>query len=81
MAESWTDRRGVVTGPFNIEPWQPIETAPKDGRQILAFEVDLGICIAEWAYCDWYLDRDSQGGAGYNDVTLTHWMPLPEAPQ
>lgn len=67
--------------------WQPIETAPKDGTDFLAFKTQVlgGPCIC---VCTW-LDSDhpSYDGetphvawdhSGFWDAT--HWMPLPSAP-
>lgn len=65
--------------------WQPIETAPKDGTEILG-------CIAwskkfKTSVCLWRRSRYG-GPAGYfarrgtyEQVNLTHWMPLPEPPK
>ena len=61
--------------------WQPIETAPKDGRKILGFDPSLlGIVIAEWDRAGWYVDRGSQDGLGFENTPLTHWAPLPDPP-
>lgn len=57
--------------------WQPIETAPKDGRRILTFRY-LGdgykVRVAYYAKEHW---RNAQG---HNALTATHWMPLPAPP-
>ena len=60
--------------------WQPIETAPKDGRLVLirtaAGDEWAGTFTAHWS-------RHSNGWF-YSDHRThprpTHWMPLPPAP-
>jgi hypothetical protein len=64
--------------------WQPIATAPKDGRYILAYGLEDGIecyhvvCWDDetaphyfWATLD---------GPSYHQALFTWWMPLPAAP-
>lgn len=58
--------------------WQPIETAPKDGRAVLIAAVDGTddiIRIANWnqQHNAWITD------AGF--PSPTHWMPLPAPPE
>jgi len=65
--------------------WQPIETAPKDGRQILAFrpaapaygDEQIVICRTTAAK-----NFAWDGGDNYTDRanTATHWQPLPPPP-
>jgi hypothetical protein len=65
--------------------WEPIATAPKDGRPVLlAVTEDPPGFVAE-GYCQ--TDRDTWYAANthYTDYTdgqlfPSHWMPLPEAP-
>lgn len=66
--------------------WQPIETAPKDGTDVLLFR--LGMCgnplppmVAGWFH------NGEDGGWCSEDFidewlrgTFTHWMPLPAPP-
>lgn len=57
-------------------PWQPIETAPKDGTWVLLYDVCDYMVVAVWDYDGWYdLAEDT---AHYHP---THWMPLPPKPK
>jgi hypothetical protein len=64
-----------------VSPWRPIETAPKDGTDILA-------CFgANCLVVGWDDDPEHPGfswitadGPRYPDQRFTHWMPLPPAP-
>ena len=67
--------------------WQPIETAPKDGTEVLVCRT-YGERRTEYAvaHCyeggEWH-DMGDIGWAGMYggpDNQPTHWMPLPEAP-
>jgi hypothetical protein len=71
---------------MGAQEWQPIETAPKDGRPILGF----GICDGEVsgrgvepaaAVVEW-CGSWTVGATDYYGVTMeaTHWMPLPDPP-
>lgn len=66
------------------EGWKPIETAPKDGREIILFFPTYNENqIAVYRY-----NEDGElaweGIGGWSDVegeyAPTHWMPLPPAP-
>ena len=61
--------------------WKTIDTAPKDGTEILCYPSDeSSVCIVEW-------NPDRNGGSwvdpceGYYTFKPTHWMPLPKAPE
>ena len=59
--------------------WLPIETAPKDGTEILVYT--RSECFYVVAYDDvfsapWRIRNDE----GLNRAVPTHWMPLPDAP-
>jgi hypothetical protein len=76
-----------------MSEWQPIETAPKDGTEIIVFHPEGGVCAA---FCpgddfDWHcMDGSntivgSRSGRSIPSMTSfihppTHWMPLPEPP-
>jgi hypothetical protein len=66
--------------------WQPIETAPKDGTEILVFYERAGarfVHIAWWENHSnnfwFYLSSVSQDALG-GDNAPTHWMPMPVVP-
>ena len=76
--------------------WQPIETAPKDGTHILAWNYESRFYLPP--YICWFgqdmnepdenkrewLTRDGDGwstGYYYTPCKPTHWMPLPDAPE
>ena len=64
--------------------WQPIETAPKDGTQVIAAGRNFGAStdwhrvIAEWRENAW-VGEDFMMGETYD--YLTHWQPLPAPPK
>lgn len=75
--------------------WQPIETAPKDGTEIilgvklrwnkLALDT-LESRIGTGFYCAgafWYLPEKSiwRNRIGQHTLQPTHWMPLPKQPK
>lgn len=69
-----------------MSAWQPIETAPKDGTDILVcctHNLPNGDwCTIQWV--DWAVNDDHWPVYRSRiDVPFapTHWMPLPEAPQ
>jgi len=61
--------------------WQPIETAPKDGRWILVVNSFGAIFMVardtESTIDEWLTGQDSY----VRSTFLTHWMPLPEPPR
>lgn len=65
--------------------WQPIETAPKDGTDVLLYEPsNLGSEIYSGHYGG-FLGRGGYWGCltceGRCDMHPTHWKPLPNPPQ
>lgn len=63
--------------------WHPIETAPKDGTEILAY-AHKGrdfFGVAQWAEkADWN-PRSVAGWFWPYAIRPTHWMPLPASPR
>jgi hypothetical protein len=70
--------------------WQPIATAPKDGRVVLLWYggVFVGLVMAWWQEA---IPADDGGariparwediGEGFTVNDATHWMPLPAPPE
>ena len=69
-----TNRNGRT---WAMSEWQPIETAPRDGTEILLWEDGyiLGSWVEEYGY---FADPD---GHLWKNRQPTHWMPLPAPPQ
>lgn len=59
--------------------WQPIETAPRDGKTLLMWApgFGLGALVLYWMNDYW---REPANGLGLK-VEPTHWMPLPPPPR
>ena len=62
-----------------MSEWQPIETAPKDGSDVLVWWPDwmaqpIRVAHYEQRHDIWLTGRDSAA------QPPTHWMPLPAAP-
>lgn len=72
--------------------WQPIETAPKDGTEILVLFKRLGVKCVAWTtrwndptdeHAHWHIDdckHDPYPLRGYNEEDEIGWMPLPRPP-
>jgi len=58
--------------------WQPIETAPKDGKWILGYYLGIGV---EIIYFDEENERFEKAMSVIECSEPTHWMPLPEPPK
>lgn len=63
-----------------MDEWQPIETAPKDGRTVL-------VCVADSHFDPSIAHYEDAWGVLQADFSFhilnerpTHWMPLPAPP-
>lgn len=71
-----------------MSEWQPISTAPKDGRLVLLFAGNAMMCAAydfgddEWIYAYTDVHREGAPGLFYCSYAInpSHWMPLPDPP-
>lgn len=68
-----------------MERWQPIETAPKDGTNVLLINRALNQAAGLWmnsiSGVGWYLRSGIRPDVFFNShYGPTHWMPLPAAP-
>jgi len=67
--------------------WQPIETAPKDGTDILILTKKHGIRVARhepWAWAKdvvWFIALNDGPSGGTFAHDATHWMSLPHPPE
>ena len=68
--------------------WQPIETAPKDGAEFLAYDpVSNRADVCEWNEmlgCVWQSQADGEFGPDEGEFrgdSASHWMPLPQPPE
>jgi len=66
-----------------MSDWQPIETAPKDGTNVLLAWPYISRCAIMGYYhpeCRQWLEAGA-GWTGYSShYPPTHWMPLPALP-
>jgi hypothetical protein len=61
---------------YDPNPWQPIETAPRDGTPVLVTDGDT--CeVAKCFGSGWLTNEGYDFEYGTWDVELTHWMPIP----
>ena len=56
--------------------WQPISTAPTDGRRFLFWNGEY-VCVAQFVMGKFFA---AQGYPANGIPKATHWMPLPEPP-
>jgi hypothetical protein len=84
---AWNRRAEHVAGPA----WQPIATAPKDGRDLLLWEAGSFVpFVGAWRdgrRPGWHCDTEHYDTDGNACVVsklwqegITHWMPIPPAP-
>ena len=64
-----------------VEAWQPIETAPKDGSDVLVIG-ESGVHVARFVGTNSSVNlwRYHKGTYCCHVYKATHWMPLPKPP-
>ena len=66
--------------------WQPIETAPKDGTEVLVCGGDMDDMWCEQgkvviaSYDDWLFHSWTTTGGREDPLKPSYWMPLPVSP-
>jgi len=69
--------RGYIEGLWcQIPQWQPIETAPKDGKEILIHWGNKLMDNGYWNGMYWSIDENQD-----YYIDASHWMPLPQPPK
>ena len=67
-----------------VAPWQPIDTAPKDGTTVDLFARHAKGFGTRIPYAWWVRDKWVSPGhivGPMEDWTITYWMPIPEPPR
>lgn len=65
--------------PEGMAGWMPIETATKNGTEILGYTEEVGALVLYWDSMTGEMDHWSDG-MSVSFWKPTHWMPLPAAP-
>jgi len=80
-------KTAALWGNIQIGAWKWIETAPRDGTDILLANA-LTMAVGQWSesrdprYSCWQLTHTGgYAGDGLLDFDPTHWMPLPPLPE
>jgi len=59
--------------------WRPIETAPKDGTEVLVY--CSGFYVSSFTSGSWYDPGAPEFDILGTGLEPTHWMPLPAPPE
>jgi hypothetical protein len=87
-AMHWYADAAIATVVAGLPQWRPIETAPRDGSEFLAYGTLHGTHgytpdEKSWTGAQWNGGRvvSTKPGANYDSGwTFTHWCPLPALP-
>ena len=61
--------------------WQPIETAPKDGREFLVMTYMYGMVVIHFDVFENGFSCGFGDDSFFQSLKLTHWMQLPRPPK
>jgi len=79
------ETRTLFSAPQVAPEWQPIESAPKDGTEIWAFDESEHQCLAYWMdypkWSGWIFVDELLADIHPAGINPTHWMHKPAAPQ
>ena len=83
--ESFREENERLKADAGLIEWQPIETAPKDGTDILVMTGET-MHVVRWInihgdFDYWAVDDNKHGPFTLRGKAPTHWMPLPEPPK
>ena len=80
---NYEDRHTPETGPRMA--WRSIETAPKDGTDIIVYRPRHDGTYIPKVGIDWWMTQRADYGDCWaksrKDCPPTHWMPFPESPK
>lgn len=69
-----------------MSKWQPIETAPRDGTELLLWYPDEDDPQESFIEVGWYNNdpeatKEYRGWLIISGIEATHWQPLPDPPK
>lgn len=86
----WEIAQKAALASQTVPEWQPIDTAPRDGTQVIVWTIHDDIELSAWYEIPQYSFEPADGGLfkrvktdaieGWNSNTPKYWMPLPATP-